>query len=371
MVDNEKSEGLEDSNEQYTDAVELALREAVWASLKPVTTVLALMYLLFAVGHIFLMPIDIRYLMASLAGGTAIVLVCIAFVSLQFSYVEKLVYPVSFFVLLLATGNSAIHLYLTDDILQSTNVILVIFGASFFILSTTWFFISISMIISTWLLVALNIDDQGYLVHFGFAVFSSTLISIVFHFVHVRDLNENHRLRLISEKQRKKATYLAMHDFLTGLPNRRLFVERTELSIAMARRSDLKVGILFCDLNDFKPMNDTFGHEFGDEVLKEVGSTLVEAIRETDLAARFGGDEFAVVLTNLKSRDDLYVVIAKITRAFEDERELMGRTTKIGLSIGSALYPDDSGEVEALLEFADQDMYAVKQAMKEEREKSP
>jgi GGDEF domain-containing protein len=112
-------------------------------------------------------------------------------------------------------------------------------------------------------------------------LFSSTIVSVVFHFIHVRDLIDNHGLRLVSETQRLELAHLATHNFLTGLANRGKFLEHLELTLAKSKRTNFKVGVLYGNLNDFKIMNDTFEHEFGDEVLKLVSKGLITVNRKT------------------------------------------------------------------------------------------
>ncbi len=99
--------------------------------------------------------------------------------------------------------------------------------------------------------------------------------------------------------------HLATHDYLTGLPNRRLFVDRLDRALSQSRRKFQKLGVLFIDLNDFKKMNDSYGHDFGDAVLKRVARELLGSVRESDTVARIGGDKFAILLTNLQGRKDL------------------------------------------------------------------
>jgi diguanylate cyclase (GGDEF)-like protein len=352
---------------EHSQRVKLALRKTVWSSLKPVSIVLALLYATFTVSHIFLLPLDIKGIMASLAGGSAVIFFCIAISILRITYFERLAYPIAFSILILASLNSATHLFLSGDIAQSTNLILVIFGAGFFILSTPWFLATILITLISWFAASYSLTNQDLFIHFAFALFSSTIVSVVFHFIHVRDLIDNHGLRLVSETQRRELAHLATHDFLTGLANRRKFLEHLELALANSKRTGFKVGVLYCDLNDFKIMNDTFGHEFGDEVLELVSKGLTTVIRQTDMAARFGGDEFAVVLTNIKDPLGMNAVIAKIEKEFLHSKDVKGHQTLIRLSIGQAISPDDCEDIDELLHLADQRMYQHKQQMKQKK----
>jgi diguanylate cyclase (GGDEF)-like protein len=360
---NEKS-GEKEFHLEHNQRVRMALRNTVWSSLKPVTIVLGLLYCFFSVNHIFLLPLDMRLTMSSLAGGSAVIFFCLAVSILRVNYFEKLAYPIAFLVLLLASLNSAIHLFLSADIVQSTNLILVIFGAGFFILSTPWFFATIFVTLLSWFVAVSNLTDQHLFIHFAFALFSSTLASVVFHFIHVRDVIDNHRLRLQLER-------LATHDSLTGLANRRKFLEHLQLAIANGKRTGFKVGVLYCDLNNFKIMNDTYGHEFGDEVLMLVADRLTSVIRETDLAARFGGDEFVVLLTNIKEPAGIDTVVSKIQREFLEHKDVRCHQTLIQLSIGQAELPGDCEDIDELLHLADERMYENKKKMKQEMTDAP
>lgn len=163
------------------------------------------------------------------------------------------------------------------------------------------------------------------------------------------------------EDERGKQGYLARHDALTGLPNRLAYTEQLPRALARARRhkSLLAVGIM--DLDDFKPINDTWGHATGDEVLRELGRRLLAAVRETDLAARLGGDEFAFLLEGLSQADCLPRALARIHAAVEAPFVLSGgRSARVGLSLGVTLYPYDDAEADALLSHADTALYEIK-----------
>ena len=165
------------------------------------------------------------------------------------------------------------------------------------------------------------------------------------------------------EKERRKQGYLARHDVLTGLPNRLALMERLPRALARARRqkSVLAVGIL--DLDDFKPVNDTWGHAAGDAILQELGRRLSEAVRETDLVARLGGDEFAFVLEGLTDVACLPFALARIHATVETPFPLSGgRSARVGLSLGVTLYPQDGAEADTLLSHADTALYDIKKS---------
>ena len=343
-----------------------ALQDKVWDSLIPVSASLAALYAVFAVSHGLLLPPGARLAMVAVAVFTVIALLILALALRYLGALKHFAYPIAFAVMLLASGNSAIHLHLTQDLLHTTNIMLIILGAGFFVLSSPWYFLTLSVNLGSWCFTATGISDQTLFVHFAFAMLSTTLVSIVLHFVHVRDLAENYRLRIFAEKQRRDMEYLASHDALTGLANRRKFLEQLNLETAHANRTGRKVGVLYIDLNNFKAMNDTYGHEYGDAVLKLVAKRLSAMARKTDLATRLGGDEFAVLLTNLKEPRDADVVMTKILDSCKRSEAINTIDTRISLSIGRAILPDETEDPDELLRMADQRMYAHKKQIKRE-----
>ncbi|NND84374.1 MAG: GGDEF domain-containing protein [Acidimicrobiia bacterium] len=188
---------------------------------------------------------------------------------------------------------------------------------------------------------------------------SALVVASLFSWSRSRSVRENHRLRLISESQREEMELLATHDFLTGVANRRLFIERLELAMADSKRTGDRVGLLSLDLDDFKVMNDTYGHAFGDEVLTAVADRLRGAVRETDLAARLGGDEFGVLLTHLNTSVDLDIASERIHAALATIT-FPGKDVQVLASIGTAIYPDDAETLDAFFDAADAEMYRIK-----------
>ena len=160
--------------------------------------------------------------------------------------------------------------------------------------------------------------------------------------------------------------HMAYHDVLTGLPNRAMFQDHLELALARARRHELAVAVLFLDLDDFKPVNDTHGHEVGDMVLQHAARKIRGAARDTDLVARQGGDEFLVLLADLEvgDGDEAESVVAeasdRIARAIAEPADLAVGRLSIHASIGSALFPREAGDARTLLRLADEKMYARK-----------
>ena len=162
--------------------------------------------------------------------------------------------------------------------------------------------------------------------------------------------------------EQQQATARAMHDPLTGLPNRLQLRDHLELELARARRTGSGVAVLFLDLDDFKAVNDTCGHRVGDLVLAETAARMQAVVRAGDLLARFGGDEFVIVLGGLP-RDDPHSVQRLVEQLHEVLAEPIrhgGRRLSVGASIGTALFPADGDDAEGLLDLADAAMYRAK-----------
>ena len=154
--------------------------------------------------------------------------------------------------------------------------------------------------------------------------------------------------------------HLAHHDSLTGLPNRTLFRRHLAEGIAAAQQRDMLIGLLFLDLDRFKQVNDSYGHAAGDQVLIEISRRLRKVFRQDDLIARFGGDEFAVLLENLHARDEMSRLAKKALGAIQRPFEYDGRIFHSGASIGIAVAPDDGNDPDRLIQLADTAMYAAK-----------
>ncbi|HUP46530.1 MAG TPA: EAL domain-containing protein, partial [Thermoanaerobaculia bacterium] len=168
----------------------------------------------------------------------------------------------------------------------------------------------------------------------------------------------------ISDRKRaeEQVEFHAYHDALTQLPNRRMFVERLELSLLSARRARGNVGVLFIDLDRFKAINDTLGHSVADEVLVEIGQRLRSCVRQTDTVGRHGGDEFTVILPDLHQPEDAAQVAEKILECVAEPVLAGAMTIEVSVSIGIAVYPHDGNDIDTLLRNADDAMYRAKQA---------
>jgi diguanylate cyclase (GGDEF)-like protein/PAS domain S-box-containing protein len=167
---------------------------------------------------------------------------------------------------------------------------------------------------------------------------------------------------ITQRKKDEEKIYNMMHrDTLTGLANRMLAKNRTEQIIATAKRDKVKNAFLFLDLDDFKRINDSLGHPTGDKILKAVASRLKESIRESDVISRQGGDEFLVILPNVKSEDEITIVAKKILAELEKPFDVNTHTLNISGSIGISVFPEDGTNFESLLQSADTAMYKAKE----------
>jgi diguanylate cyclase (GGDEF)-like protein len=155
------------------------------------------------------------------------------------------------------------------------------------------------------------------------------------------------------EINNRKLGAAALHDVLTGLPNRRLLMDRLALAIAHAHRNKQSMAVLFLDLDGFKQINDTLGHDVGDAVLQTVADRLVATVRQVDTVARFGGDEFIIGLWNLSRDQDLARLMSKLMQVVSQPCDVQGHSLSITASIGVALYPQHGEDGESLIKSAD------------------
>lgn len=158
----------------------------------------------------------------------------------------------------------------------------------------------------------------------------------------------------------EEMSYRAQHDFLTGLPNRMLLLERLAHAIGMANRHQKRIAVLFLDLDNFKPINDTYGHAVGDHLLQDVAAELESCVRNTDLVSRQGGDEFVILLTEIEERQDAAQIAEKVLARFSAPRVIDGIQLQVALSIGIAVYPDNGCDADTMMRNADIAMYATK-----------
>jgi diguanylate cyclase (GGDEF)-like protein len=167
-------------------------------------------------------------------------------------------------------------------------------------------------------------------------------------------------LLLLLEKQIERSQYLALHDDLTGLANRRLFQDRLSSSIERAKRSSACMALLQIDLDRFKEVNDLHGHYVGDLLLQHIGRALQARVRRSDTVARTGGDEFCVILEEPSSRIEAEHVAESLSNLLTETVELQGKTIHVGASIGISVFPEDAEDADKLCVEADLRMYKTK-----------
>jgi diguanylate cyclase (GGDEF)-like protein/PAS domain S-box-containing protein len=190
-----------------------------------------------------------------------------------------------------------------------------------------------------WLSLSVVRDPQGQIIHYVGAFF---------------DISE-------IKTSQAQLDFLAHHDPLTNLPNRRLFMERLDHALEQSSRRETRLAVLFIDLDRFKMVNDSLGHQVGDELLVQVSRRLTGCLRGADTVARLGGDEFTVLLENLPSSDDILPVVQKIVETFKPSFNILGHTLFVTPSIGISRYPEDGKSAGALLKGADSAMYKAKE----------
>ncbi len=161
-------------------------------------------------------------------------------------------------------------------------------------------------------------------------------------------------------RQAQQLAYKAEHDPLTDLPNRVLLYDSLRKGVARADRFGRKLGVVYIDLDQFKPVNDRYGHDYGDRLLQAVAQRLRDTVRQTDLVSRIGGDEFIVSLEQIRNRQEALAAGNKILTALLAPFAVLGRELQLAASVGVAVYPDHGLDIEALLQAADQAMYAAK-----------
>lgn len=147
---------------------------------------------------------------------------------------------------------------------------------------------------------------------------------------------------------------------MTGLPNRTLFADRLNHAIEVVKRHKASLALLFIDIDNFKNINDTFGHDVGDKVLVEVANRFKGSIRSNDTLARLGGDEFTIIIEDLKSVDEVPAVVAKVQKSLNAPINIDENVFHVSCSIGISLYPQDDTELNSLMKYADSAMYKAK-----------
>ncbi len=181
--------------------------------------------------------------------------------------------------------------------------------------------------------------------------------------VELRDANERLQAEIADRRQAEsRAQHLADHDALTGLPNRRLLEDRLTQALALSQRNREQTAVMFVDLDRFKVINDSLGHTAGDAVLKEISERLLKQLRVVDTICRMGGDEFVVVLPEIKRPSDAANVAAKILETVLHPYNVEGRELHLSASIGISVFPDDGRDAGTLIRNADAAMYHAKES---------
>lgn len=181
--------------------------------------------------------------------------------------------------------------------------------------------------------------------------------SLLYYEGTVEDITERHRYQSVLQHQ-------ATHDPLTGLPNRNLLQDRLEQAVQLAQRQHSKVVLAFVDLDNFKVINDSLGHAAGDQLLIEIAGRLRQSLRGIDTVARYGGDEFVLIIGEQASGDDTRQLLERLLASVQAPLTLEGHALRINCSIGVSVYPDDAHDLDGLLRVADVAMYHAKKAGK-------
>lgn len=231
-----------------------------------------------------------------------------------------------------------------------------------------------TLLITMGLLVLIGAAVLGimhYLLHRSVVAPLSVLTGHVVQLGETGDLHKqvsvenNDELGLISReinKMQEKIARLAHYDLLTGLANRMLFMDRAEQALQQARREKSNMGIVFIDLDRFKAVNDSYGHDAGDYLLQQVAKRLQSVVRASDTVARLGGDEFAITLHKVRGREEVAMICEKLVSEITPDMTYNGQVLQPACSIGACIFPDSATNVDTLLKCADEAMYTAKKS---------
>ncbi len=200
-------------------------------------------------------------------------------------------------------------------------------------------------------------DGQEYAVWLSISATTDEIGNISQYVVVFSDITQRKR-------DEERIRYQATYDALTGLPNRSLFMDRLSVALHQAQRNGQRVGLMFIDLDGFKLINDTLGHDVGDELLKEVAQRLLVCVRQGDTVTRFGGDEFTIIMPDLGEMRNVLAIAHRIVDTLKLPFTLKGTEAYISASIGITSFPDDAQTVQALMKNADAAMYRAKETGK-------
>jgi len=338
----------------------------------------SLLYIVFAIVDIFSLSTTLEQVF--LIRG-AVVIILLGVVIFSYTHVKTLLkyYNIIFSMLfLIAAAGIEAMIYLTRPEDHASRVyfvglllvIMTIYAWSFF--KTTISFAITFAIIASYIFIEIQkgISLNVLFVNIIFLV-SGFIISFISQVIRDRYLKDNFLLQQSLKEaveaktiEAKDNAYLANHDPLTDLPNRRYVTELLEASLEVAKKEDKVLAILFLDLNGFKQVNDVYGHAVGDEVLKIVAKRLEFAVREDDSISRLAGDEFLVALLMEKEGlSDVSKMSDKFTAMISKPMNIDGMSIKIGVSIGIAAYPMHGDKVNVLINIADTKMYRIKKGV--------
>lgn len=196
-----------------------------------------------------------------------------------------------------------------------------------------------------------------------YSIFNALACFLVVGFLYIYE-EINNQFQNLLQHEKNHFSDLAHHDNLTGLANRLHFDSTMSKALPNADESETLVGLIYIDLDDFKPINDTYGHETGDQVLKIASQRISRCVRMADTVSRLGGDEFAVILESINTRERMETIAEKIETNMARSMEVYGQTLQVSASIGVSMYPDDARNVRELVESADSNMYTRKRRKK-------
>jgi diguanylate cyclase (GGDEF)-like protein len=204
---------------------------------------------------------------------------------------------------------------------------------------------------------AFDQESETYGLQLGAADYISKPISPAITLMRVRNL-------LLIKQHKKELKRIAHYDALTGIPNRVLLAERMKQAIGLTKRERKMLGICYLDLDGFKPVNDTLGHQAGDQVLIEIAQRMSNILREGDTVARLGGDEFVILLPNLNHAEECIATLKRLQEAIALPICIQDQSFSFTASIGVSIFPNDDNDPDVLLGHADQAMYLAKQSGK-------
>ena len=212
--------------------------------------------------------------------------------------------------------------------------------------------------------VLINKYQLGWSVLSWYQIITTLLVGVISFLALMLYARTYHKDEVKRLKTANEWFYMANHDALTGLANRHLFFDRLKRAIFRAKRLEVNLAIIFIDLNDFKVINDTHGHDIGDKLLQNFAERLQGVLRDSDTIARFGGDEFVLIIENLKNLEEINQVIFNLRKATEQSFDIRDHDINLNLSIGYSIYPDDGEDMDSLISQADTQMYQDKYTKK-------